>query len=347
LFILLGFALKVHAQDLPVACTQSWQRYAPTPDSHFTNSHFNWVFKGGTLVTKLYGAGDSIDVQWSDMPGKYRIGVQEISSSGCEGDTVWEFVDVKGSVLNIGDRLEEMCQGDSKTFDAGPGFVSYLWNGNDTLNKESFNYLAQKNDTIYVVAYNVNNCRNTDTVIMTVHPRPKAYITVNGDSLKTKYEMMCGNQTALLDAGNDGLFYKWNTGELSTSVVADALLPTSPDSIKLYKVEVTSQYGCTAVDSFTIRRCVPPAHNKMNNVFTPNGDNQNDTWKIDYLEFYPNATVDVYDRWGRLVFHSDKGYSKPWDGTSNGVACPMDTYFYIIKLDNNSKPFAGNVTIIR
>jgi gliding motility-associated-like protein len=63
--------------------------------------------------------------------------------------------------------------------------------------------------------------------------------------------------------------------------------------------------------------------------------------------FYPNAKVDIYSKWGTLVYHSE-GYTNPWDGSKNNQELPAATYYYVIDLKKpNFKPVAGSVTIIR
>lgn len=82
------------------------------------------------------------------------------------------------------------------------------------------------------------------------------------------------------------------------------------------------------------------------NAFSPNGDGINDRWHIQYLESYPGATVDVYNRYGQLVFSSIE-YSVDWDGTVNGKPLPIGTYYYVINPKNGRKIISGSVTIIR
>lgn len=96
---------------------------------------------------------------------------------------------------------------------------------------------------------------------------------------------------------------------------------------------------------------VPPVSGGSNgtaipNVFSPNGDGINDTWRIKYLDNFPNAMVDVYNRYGQLVFHSI-GYSKNWDGKSNGKDLPVGTYYYLIVAGPNTKPLSGSISILR
>jgi len=82
------------------------------------------------------------------------------------------------------------------------------------------------------------------------------------------------------------------------------------------------------------------------NTFTPNGDGINDLWNITALQGYPTCTVNIYNRYGTLVYNSI-GYPKAWDGNYNGSALPVGTYYYIIDLKNGKKKLAGPITILR
>jgi len=82
------------------------------------------------------------------------------------------------------------------------------------------------------------------------------------------------------------------------------------------------------------------------NVFTPNGDGVNDTWVIEYLESYVGATVEIFNRYGSLVFRS-VGYTKSWDGTYGGKQMPAGTYYYVINPKNGRKQISGFVDIVR
>ncbi len=82
------------------------------------------------------------------------------------------------------------------------------------------------------------------------------------------------------------------------------------------------------------------------NTFTPNGDGVNDLWDITALQGYPTCTVNIYNRYGTLVYNSI-GYPKAWDGNYNGNALPIGTYYYIIDLKNGKKKLTGPITILR
>ncbi|MDN5212789.1 leucine-rich repeat protein [Fulvivirgaceae bacterium BMA12] len=77
-------------------------------------------------------------------------------------------------------------------------------------------------------------------------------------------------------------------------------------------------------------------------AFTPNGDGANDRWIIDHLS--ENASVRIYDRHGTIIFSSDDGYTRPWDGTSGGHSLPAGSYLYLIQ--NGRHKYRGSVTIL-
>ena len=82
-------------------------------------------------------------------------------------------------------------------------------------------------------------------------------------------------------------------------------------------------------------------------AFSPNGDLVNDVWNIRNIDLYPNAEVTIYNRWGQTVWKSERGYHQPWDGKSNGINLPIDSYHYVIDLHKRLKPIIGEITIVR
>ncbi|EMR01517.1 Ig-like domain-containing protein [Cesiribacter andamanensis] len=89
--------------------------------------------------------------------------------------------------------------------------------------------------------------------------------------------------------------------------------------------------------------------------FSPNGDGNNDRWNIFLIENFPANKVQVYNRWGALVFALD-GYNneeKAWTGEANrgkaagGAQLPDGTYYYLISLGDGSPSYTGYVVIKR
>ncbi|MBP8959116.1 MAG: gliding motility-associated C-terminal domain-containing protein [Bacteroidales bacterium] len=113
-----------------------------------------------------------------------------------------------------------------------------------------------------------------------------------------------------------------------------------------YTVIVTDVNACAEeLDievSFTGTNCL-----EIPEVITPNGDGKNDTWIIRNIEMYPNAEVLVYNRWGKLIFKSKNPAANPWDGRYKGKLVPVDSYHYILYLNDGSNPRKGVITVIR
>ncbi len=82
------------------------------------------------------------------------------------------------------------------------------------------------------------------------------------------------------------------------------------------------------------------------NTITPNGDHINDLWKINGIENYPSAVVQLFSRSGAKVYES-KGYKTPFDGTVNGNVLPGGVYYYIINFGAGCPNLSGSLTIVR
>lgn len=69
--------------------------------------------------------------------------------------------------------------------------------------------------------------------------------------------------------------------------------------------------------------------------FTPNGDGFNDFWKIKNIDLFPNAELNIFDRYGKLLKQLNIS-NNGWDGTFNGLALPSDDYWFQLIIDNKT-----------
>ncbi|MFC4476639.1 gliding motility-associated C-terminal domain-containing protein [Flavobacterium chungangensis] len=85
---------------------------------------------------------------------------------------------------------------------------------------------------------------------------------------------------------------------------------------------------------------------KVMNAFSPNGDSKNARFYIRGIECYPDNTVEIYNRWGVLVFSIDQynNNDRVFEGYSNGRSTikqtdglPVGTYFYILKYKDSAQ----------
>ncbi|QQR87729.1 MAG: gliding motility-associated C-terminal domain-containing protein [Flavobacteriales bacterium] len=86
-------------------------------------------------------------------------------------------------------------------------------------------------------------------------------------------------------------------------------------------------------------------------AFSPNRDGVNDTYVIDGLQFYPNNSIKVFNRWGNIVLERSP-YNNDWDGRSEnsmnwGEELPESTYYMILDLGNGDEPYTGYIYLKR
>ncbi|MHA4810737.1 PKD domain-containing protein [Flavitalea flava] len=191
-------------------------------------------------------------------------------------------------------------------------------------------------DTLHYTFTAANSCFAVADQHITVYPQPKADAGPDQHMLEGGYTILQGS-----GSGNS-VSYFWTPD----SAIDNRKIPTprvTPSSDIDYSLMVTSKDGCvdsSQVHVYVLKTPIVP------NAFSPNGDGINDTWVIRYLDEYPGAEVQVFNRYGQQVFHSI-GYTNPWNGTINGQPLPVATYYWVINPRNGRKQMNGSVTILR
>ena len=92
--------------------------------------------------------------------------------------------------------------------------------------------------------------------------------------------------------------------------------------------------GCTNLICETL--LVVPAELQNINVITPNDDNINDELAFQYLEFYPENEIYIFNRWGNLLY-----YAESYDNSWSGDELNEGTYFYILKISGIDKTYSS------
>ena len=85
------------------------------------------------------------------------------------------------------------------------------------------------------------------------------------------------------------------------------------------------------------------------NTFTPNGDSQNDVWRVKGIENYPDAEIQIFNRWGVKVRYKNGG-EVSWDGLNeSGEEVEEGVYYYVIHLNrfNGHGVTKGYITLMR
>jgi gliding motility-associated-like protein len=209
---------------------------------------------------------------------------------------------------------------------SGPGVQNGSFNpaiANIGANRITYSYLGS------------NGCRADTAFVIDVFPLPQVNAGPDKVSLEARPVQLDGSV-------GQGASFNWlPTQYLSPSNVLNPM--ANPPSDQWYTLRATNAAGCAAFDSVLVT--VLPALN-IPNAFSPNGDGINDFWEIRHLSDYPGSRVQVFDRYGKIVFNNT-GYARPWDGNNNGSPLPSGVYYYIIDPSNGAGRRQGSVIIIR
>ncbi|MGB0881740.1 MAG: gliding motility-associated C-terminal domain-containing protein [Vicingaceae bacterium] len=116
-----------------------------------------------------------------------------------------------------------------------------------------------------------------------------------------------------------------------------------------YTVEITGANGCTYSATITVGLdSEDDCTLKFYSGFSPNGDGLNDAWVIDNIELHPENKVQIFNRWGEVVW-SGENYNNDdvvWNGLNkNGNEMTAATYFYVAEVSGQT--YKGWVEITR
>lgn len=313
------------------------------------------VFVNNTIPTSCFGSCD---------------GAAEITISGGEGDVVFL---IDGVVFNYPDDFNTLCAGNYSATALDENSCSFDFNFLIIEPQEIISSIATSNVTctgmnngLAIVASNggtpplttefadenldLENMEVGDYVFTVtditgcvIHDTIHMIADIDSDFSLTVFStpVSCWNEkdgtaTALITGGTSPISILWNDELEQTTEIAVGL------TNKQYIVVVTDASGCTFTERVNIDLTVGCLF--IADALTPNGDGYNDIWNIGGLEFFPEVEIQVFNRWGQLVFES-KGYHLPWDGTYLGNKLPVADYYYIITNNGTENAIQGTVTI--
>lgn len=210
------------------------------------------------------------------------------------------------------------CLGTSGILSVPDQFVSYEWAG---LQGEDLN---QPLDGPQVVVTHPG-----DYTVLVIDDRGCRFtlpfhVSLGGAPQITAVEISDGSATVIVDpAGNyeyslDGVFWQ-------SSSVFHQLPPGD------YTVYVRDLVGCYS-DPFDFGISIIP------NFISPNGDGYNDQWVIRGMEQYPEARIQIFDRYGKKIVDREINANDViWDGKYKNSPVETGTYWYILQLTPEQK----------
>ena len=207
------------------------------------------------------------------------------------------------------------------------------------MNSQTGSSLTVTQSGTYSITESNGACATTSAVVI-VNVIPTPIANAGPDQVVLENDLVSLN-------GSGGILYSWSpaTG-LSDATISNPTFTAVQTTIYTLTVSDATNTCSTSDDvTITVERPI-----KVPNAITVNADGQNDVWDIENINSFPNCIVEVYNRWGTLVWKS-VGYDKKWDGTNyrNGEVLPDGTYFYIIILNSTKfpDPYKGYIQVIK
>jgi gliding motility-associated-like protein len=308
-------------------------------------------FGGNTgIVTALVTGGtgpytyswNSVPVQTNSIATDLTAGTYTVIVTDAGGCTASNNVTISQPATDMSISITQVniiCSGGATgsataTAEGGLAPYTYSWNTVPGQTKETATDLSA--GTYIITVTDSYGCIKTGSVTIT-EAQP---ITIQSTVTPTSCPDSKDGSIILTIAGGTGPYnVLWSDG--FTGQNRSGLVPGT------YTAVITDQNNCgetITVDLefiFTFTCLVIPQ------VLTPNNDGFNDEWRIRNIDLYPGAEIQVFNRWGKMIFNTRNPSDDPWDGTIGGKPAPTDSYHYILYLNDGSEPRSGVISVIR
>ena len=249
------------------------------------------------------------------------------------------------SKLNISLTDSVACSGTYTTMTGlyaslGNTGITWVFGDNQTMenkNPVSHAYASQGTYSITATAHYRACPEATSGRTMSVFEQPTINIGRDTSICKGSESIKLGDH---LNANTGPASWLWNTGERTREITIVA------PGRYYATVNINNCYTSDTID------VANDCYMSIPNAFTPNGDGINDY-------FYPRQylsrgliefKMNIYNRWGQLLFETSTVDGAGWDGKLNGVDQPSGVYVYIIDArfkDGQQEHHTGNVTLLR
>lgn len=313
-------------------------------------ANYTWDFGSDAIINNGSGGGP-YDVSWNTT-GNHNIKLN-VSEFGCPSDDYDLNIDIVAMPLTDFEATpEDGCaelEVEFSSLSSNLDNREYYWEiDGSTYSDSVVNHTFTTPGTYSVTLTTTNRsiCQSYELKqnMVTVFEVPVA--DFEADPTETILEQslitFINNSTS-----QDILSHKWDFGDGDSSFIENPQHEYISEGSFPVILQTTSANGCVNETSKTVTihpdyAIFPP------NAFTPNGDGENDTFKVKGTGIN-NYTIHIFNRWGQQVFEADD-INDEWDGKFDGEFVQNGTYIYTITYEsmvNIEYQVKGSVTVIR
>ncbi len=312
--------------------------------------YIRWNFKDVTL------SNTTKKTQVIEFPkGKHEVSLVANSFYGCSDTITKSFVVVGPEGKVISDKFS-ICIGDTIEFTLidQVDVNSYKWDFGDGITIIGENPVKHKFDRAIdttdakIILKSTDNCEVSIDIPLLVNK-----VIANFEKYDTS--VFCTGHAYLNNLSIGANKFLWQTeGEIEDAKNPIFIKYPGKGTYEVTLKAINTTNNCEdeitktiSVEEFNAFYIIP-------NVFTPNGDGENDTFGpvVTNDDFEGNikfTTFKIYNRWGNLVYDNNNP-DIGWDGVFDGKEAPAGTYGYYMEVDINECETIikqGNVTLIR
>ncbi len=326
------FVVATAQPEIPATvCQNQEENYLILPDSlNGVAMRYRWTFgDGGTLE------GNSVNYAYPEA-GSFTVAIEVLSADNQASSRHEQAITVFPSpIFTLApEGKANLCPGETVTLVGSEGFATYAWN-----NGEITPSITVSQAGVYSLTVTTSDgCTLTKEIEVRDVPNPEPIIEASTERVDL------GDTLQLQVSGGDTYLWRPAQGLNDTTIsnpIARPLVTTT------YTCEVTNNEGCSVTAEYIVYvdRSLDVVPDK---IFSPNADGQNDTWRIEKMELYPDCRMTLFNRQGVQVFKRENYTNdNPWDGSNNGQFIPAGVYFYLIDCGDEAGQQTGSVTIVR
>lgn len=262
--------------------------------------------------------------------GNNSVFVRLESADKCPAIVEIKFKKLATPSLELNESLVELCPGSAfeALAESDDPHAIFEWYVNDVYMGSGAQMNLTENGNYTVVVTGANGCINEATLVVVSPSSPQ----ITGIEMGQNYIVVSaigGSGHVVMEYSLDKIFWQ-------TSPRFDNLIPG-----ETYTIYV--RLNSCMIDSYTVVLL------SISNFISPNGDGINDTWSIRGIEVTPQATLKIFDRYGKIFVDTNFDGHYIWDGKYMGRSVASGDYWYIIDVPGDGiikdRKFVGHISV--
>ena len=260
---------------------------------------FEWVITSGVCPA----SHDSVAITYTLPPTPANAGADIYACSdsitlGAQipvtGTGIWTWLPAAGTISNPTDPNASVA-------DLPEGVYLFTWTTSNS-------YCVSPNDTLLVYIYEQPAPANAGADQL-IHVEQTG-LTAGAATSGSGYWSVISGSGNFINAANPNTVFSAGVGlNVLTWTVSNGTCLVSVDTVLIERKLLIIPTG-----------------------ISPNGDGKNDFFVIDGLLDFQNVSLEIFNRWGNVIYHS-ADYNNTWDGSaSGGEFLPDDIYYYVLKI---------------